>query len=128
MCSAVNPFRRATCSRCLRKEFRITTANHRMITASIGMMTNVISASRQLIQSSAAATPTIMKRSAMIVIAPCVSRSLSAAMSFVKRVTRRPTGLESKNAIDMRCRCRNNCIRMSFITFWDTTTMRSDWT
>ena len=38
------------------------------------MMTNVISASFQLIQRSAAATPTIMKTSAMIVIAPAVKQ------------------------------------------------------
>ena len=46
-------------------------------------------------QSSTPATPTIMNRSATIVMAPAVSSWSRAAMSFVRRVTRRPTGLES---------------------------------
>ena len=56
-------------------------------------------------------------KSLSIATTPDANKSFSASTSEVTRVTSLPTGFLSKNAGDIRCRCRKICRRKSNITF-----------
>ena len=74
-----------------------------------GSTAKVISASRQLMFSMMTRIPSSTKMSSKIDTTPAVNISFSASTSLVTRVTSRPTGFLSKNAMCSRCRWRKIC-------------------
>ena len=74
-----------------------------------GITANAASASRQSVTTIITAIASSVNRSPSPATTPAVNSSLSDSTSDVTRVTSRPTGLRSKNAIDSRCTCSKSC-------------------